>query len=48
MTRPKFLLITADQHCADRIGVAGRRMKTPYLDEVSRNGTRFTARADAL
>ncbi len=43
MTRPNFLLISADQQRGDCLGVEGRRIKTPHLDELARYGTRFTA-----
>ena len=41
MTRPNFLFITADQQRADCFGFAGRRIKTPHLDKLAREGTRF-------
>ena len=43
MKRPNFLLISADQQRGDCLGVEGRRIKTPHLDELARDGTRFTA-----
>ncbi|MBY6121727.1 sulfatase-like hydrolase/transferase [Mameliella alba] len=43
MTRPNILLITADQHRADCLGVAGRRVRTPNLDQLAQEGTRFTS-----
>ncbi|MEO1681513.1 MAG: sulfatase-like hydrolase/transferase [Pseudomonadota bacterium] len=43
MTRPNFLIITADQHRGDCLGVEGRRVRTPNLDAMARAGTRFTA-----
>lgn len=43
MTRPNFLLISADQQRGDCLGVEGRKIKTPHLDELARDGTRFTA-----
>ncbi|MEM6275612.1 MAG: sulfatase-like hydrolase/transferase [Pseudomonadota bacterium] len=42
MTRPNILLISADQHRADCMGHAGRRVKTPHLDALAARGTRFT------
>ena len=41
MTRPNILLISADQHRADCLGVEGRRIKTPHLDRLAAEGTRF-------
>ena len=43
MKQPNILFITADQQRADCIGFAGRRIKTPHLDELARQGTRFSA-----
>ncbi|MEM9230569.1 MAG: sulfatase-like hydrolase/transferase [Pseudomonadota bacterium] len=43
MTRPNFLLITSDQQRGDCLGVEGRRVKTPNLDRLARNGMRFTS-----
>ncbi len=43
MTRPNFLLISADQQRADCFGFEGRKVKTPHLDELARDGTRFSA-----
>lgn len=40
--RPNILLISADQHRADCLGHAGRRIKTPHLDRIAARGTRFT------
>ena len=42
MTRPNILFITADQHRADCLGVEGRRIKTPHLDQLAAEGTRFS------
>ncbi|MBX2881653.1 MAG: sulfatase-like hydrolase/transferase [Granulosicoccus sp.] len=39
--RPNILIISADQHRFDCLGVAGRRVKTPHLDALARRGTRF-------
>lgn len=36
-----ILFITSDQQRADCFGFAGRRVKTPHLDEMARRGTRF-------
>ena len=41
MTRPNFLIISADQHRADCLGIEGRRIQTPHLDQLARDGTRF-------
>ncbi|PVH27588.1 sulfatase [Pararhodobacter oceanensis] len=43
MTRPNFLIISADQHRGDCLGVEGRKVRTPNLDRLARDGTRFTA-----
>lgn len=43
MSRPNFLLISADQQRGDCLGVEGRRIKTPHLDRLAAEGTRFTA-----
>lgn len=43
MTRPNFLLISADQQRGDCLGVEGRRIKTPHLDQLAAEGTRFSA-----
>ena len=43
MNRPNFLLISADQQRGDCLGVEGRRIKTPHLDRLAAQGTRFTA-----
>ncbi|MGD1922730.1 MAG: sulfatase-like hydrolase/transferase [Paracoccaceae bacterium] len=43
MSRPNFLIISADQQRADCFGFAGRKIKTPHLDELARDGTRFEA-----
>lgn len=39
--RPNILIISAEQHRHDCLGVAGRRVKTPHLDALARLGTRF-------
>lgn len=43
MTRPNILLISADQHRADCFGHMGRKIKTPHLDQLAADGTRFDA-----
>lgn len=43
MSRPNFLIITADQHRGDCLGIEGRPVRTPNLDQLSRDGARFTA-----
>ena len=43
MSRPNFILISADQQRGDCLGVEGRRIKTPHLDQLAAEGTRFTA-----
>lgn len=39
--RPNILIISADQHRSDCLGIAGRRVKTPHLDWLAKTGTRF-------
>ena len=41
MTRPNILFVTADQHRADCLGIEGRKIKTPHLDQLAAEGTRF-------
>lgn len=41
--RPNILLITSDQQRGDCYGFEGRRVKTPHLDRMARDGTRFSA-----
>jgi arylsulfatase A-like enzyme len=41
--RPNILLITADQQRGDCFGVEGRKVKTPHLDQMAGDGTRFAA-----
>ena len=43
MTRPNILLITSDQQRGDCYGFEGRRVKTPHLDQLAADGTRFSA-----
>lgn len=38
---PNILIISADQHRADCLGVGGRKVKTPHLDALAQYGTRF-------
>jgi len=38
-----ILLITSDQHRGDCYGFEGRRVKTPHLDMLARDGTRFAS-----
>lgn len=40
--RPNILLITSDQQHFDTLGVVNPRIKTPSLDRLCREGTRFT------
>lgn len=39
---PNILLITTDQHRGDCYGFEGRNVKTPHLDDMAANGTRFS------
>jgi arylsulfatase A-like enzyme len=41
--KPNILLITSDQHRGDCYGFEGRRVRTPHLDQMAANGTRFSA-----
>jgi arylsulfatase A-like enzyme len=43
MKRPNILLITSDQHRADCYGFERPEVKTPHLDRLARDGTRFDA-----
>ncbi|WP_164660125.1 sulfatase-like hydrolase/transferase [Tropicibacter sp. Alg240-R139] len=43
MTRPNFVFITADQHRGDCLGIEGRKIRTPHLDQLAREGARFTS-----
>ncbi|MEL7099417.1 MAG: sulfatase-like hydrolase/transferase, partial [Pseudomonadota bacterium] len=43
MTRPNILLISADQQRADCFGFEGRKVKTPHLDALAAQSTRFSA-----
>jgi len=40
---PNIILLTADQHRGDCFGFAGRKVRTPHLDSLARDGTHFTA-----
>jgi arylsulfatase A-like enzyme len=42
-TRPNILLVMSDQHRGDAYGFEGRRVHTPHLDLMARQGTRFGA-----
>lgn len=41
--KTNIIFITSDQQRADCYGFAGRRVRTPHLDQLAREGTRFTA-----
>jgi arylsulfatase A-like enzyme len=41
--RPNILFITTDQQRGDCLGVLGRRVHTPHLDLLARDGTLFSA-----
>ena len=41
-TRPNILLITSDQQRGDCFGFEGRPIQTPHLDDLAREGTRFS------
>lgn len=41
-SKPNVLIITADQHRGDALGVEGRPVKTPHLDRIAQRGTRFS------
>ena len=43
MTRPNFIIISSDQQRGDCLGIEGSGVKTPNLDQMCRDGTRFTA-----
>lgn len=43
MTQPNFIFITSDQHRGDCLGVEGRNIKTPHLDQLAKDGTRFAS-----
>lgn len=41
--RPNILFITSDQQRADCYGFAGRKVRTPHLDQLAQDGTHFSA-----
>lgn len=41
--RPNIIVITSDQQRGDCLGVEGRKVKTPHLDLMAQQGTRFSA-----
>ena len=41
MSRPNILIITTDQHRGDCYGFEGRKVKTPHIDQLAAEGTRF-------
>ena len=41
--KPNIVFITSDQHRGDCYGFEGRKIKTPFLDGLAGQGTRFTA-----
>src|SRR5690606_4920439 len=41
--KPNILIITSDQQRGDCYGFEGRRVRTPHLDELAGDGTRFSA-----
>src|SRR5436309_11553018 len=41
LARPNLLLITSDQHHYSCLGVTNPTLKTPALDRLTREGTRF-------
>ena len=43
MSRPNILLITSDQQRADCNGFENKNIKTPHIDRIAREGTRFSA-----
>ena len=43
MAPPNILLITSDQQRGDCYGFEGRKVKTPHLDRMAEEGTRFAA-----
>lgn len=42
MGAPNIIIISSDQHRADCLGVEGRAIRTPHLDQLAREGARFT------
>ena len=43
ISRPNILLITSDQQRADCFGFENRHIKTPHIDALATQGTRFAA-----
>lgn len=43
VSRPNILFITSDQQRGDCYGFEGRNIRTPHLDQLASNGTRFPA-----
>jgi arylsulfatase A-like enzyme len=43
VNRPNILLIMSDQHRGDCYGFEGRRVRTPHLDNLAHQGTRFSS-----
>ncbi|MEM8590574.1 MAG: sulfatase-like hydrolase/transferase [Pseudomonadota bacterium] len=43
MTQANFIIISADQQRGDCLGIEGRKVQTPNLDQMCRDGTRFSA-----
>jgi arylsulfatase A-like enzyme len=43
MRRPNVLLVMSDQQRGDCFGFEGRKVRTPHLDLLARQGTRFSA-----
>ena len=43
MTRPNIVLITSDQQRADCFGFENAQVRTPHIDRLAREGTRFAA-----
>ena len=41
--RPNILFITSDQQRGDCYGFAGRKVRTPHLDQLAADGTHFSA-----
>lgn len=42
MSAPNIIIISSDQHRGDCLGVEGRAIRTPHLDQLARDGARFT------
>ena len=43
MKRPNILLTTSDQQRADCNGFENKNIKTPHIDRIAREGTRFAS-----